>query len=295
MLRITGVKFKATINLAHPATIFGLTIDGVQPLFLIKERLHILDRNLLTKIRKSNKSDADKYWIEQLNSPSVTINPIFAATEGRSKRTPTQDEFCAEYFAAESQIKQYLPQARLIPHTAKTVAASYALVEDLRNRRDRETEFLLRAVPLVTARHADKDLRKKEDQIVELAYSHSLTGGSLSLLATLSCLYESTSGTPPSTGRGVLHPKANYTEQMAHNSLSDLLALELLVVGSSLGLGNNAFISSDRRLGRFWQSLEATAGAPIDGKGRGNFRISTKLLHRIDDQGLERLKNIFSV
>lgn len=293
MTKVTGMRLRAAISLRHPATIFGITIDGVQPLFFIKERLHLVDRNIMSKIRSSNKSDADKYWIEQLNSPCVTINPIFTAAEGRSRRLPTKDEFCSEYFSAEAQIKEYLPRAMLTPHTSITLEESYALVEGLRRRREQETEFLMCAVPLVCTRCPDRDLRKKEEEIIELAYSHSLKGGSLSLLATLSCLYESTSGTPQSTGRGVLHPKEKYTAEMAHNSLSDLLALQMIFVGSSFGMGSAAFISGDKKLGRFWQSLGATAGEPINGKGRGNFLIGNKLFHRIDDSGLERLKSEF--
>lgn len=284
------VRISGTLQLLHPATIFGITIQGVLPLFLLGGRLHILDRNLLSKIGDQNASESDKYWLSQLNSPSVTINPIFAATEGKSKRTPTIEEFSDEYFSAEAQIKKHLPLASLIPHTAQTVSSSYALVEDLRNRRERETEFLMRVVPLVAARPSDKDLLRREESILSIAETHGVTEGALSLLAVLSCLYEDSTGTPTSTGREVIHPKETYTAQMAHNCLSDLLALELVIVSSSLGLGDNAFISGDKRLGRFWQSLEATAGVPVEGKGRGHFRVTERLLNRIDNKGLERLQ-----
>lgn len=288
------VKITGTLKLLHPATIFGISVDGVQPLFLLGGKLHILDRNLFSKIRNPNASDADKYWISQLNSPTVTINPIFAATEGKLRRTPTLNEFCEEYFSAEAQIKKHLPLASLTPHNQETVSDSYALVEDLRNRRERETEFLLETAPLVAERSSDKDLQKKTESIIRIAASHGLTSGALSLLAVLSCLYESTSGYPVSTGRGVLHPKLNYTTQMAHNCLSDLLALELVIVGSSLSLCDSAFISGDRKLGRFWQSLDARAGLPINGKGRGHFRITNRLLHRVDDGGVQWLQNELS-
>jgi hypothetical protein len=121
-----------------------------------------------------------------------------------------------------------------------------------------------------------------------------MRGSALSLLAVLSCLYENQSGLPNSTGRGVLHPKINYSPQVAHNCLSDLLALELVLVSSSLGLGSNSFITGDKKLGRFWQSLEATAGTPINGKGRAHFRITEKLMNRITDQDAQRLQAAFS-
>lgn len=291
MSETMGVTLKTTIQLPHPATIFGITVHGVQPLFLIRDRLHVIDRNLLSKIRAPNRSDADRYWISQLNSPDITINPIFAATEGRTKRTPSRDEFVDEYFAAEKLIKKHLPNASLIPHTTETASKSYALVEDLKERRDRETVFLTSVAPLVAIRSSDSDIRAKEQAIFSLAATYGVSGGSLSLLAVLSCLYESISGTPASPGRGVLNPKVNYTTEMAHNCLSDLLALELVIVGSSLDLGDNAFISGDKKLGRFWQSLGATATPPVNGKGTGKLQITNRLLQRIDEDGLLRLQN----
>lgn len=294
MSNITRIKFKGTLNFPHPVTVFGITLDGLQPLFLLGNRLRILDRNLISKIRDPNKSEADKYWISQLNFSGAMINPIFSAIEGWQRRTPTRTEFVSEYFSAEAAIREHLPQASLIPHTRETVSASYAIVEDLALRREQETDFLLQVVPLVAVRSSSRELLEKEKTIIASAKSCNMAGSPLSLLAVLSCLYESRSGIPASTGRGVLHPKVHYPVQMAHNCLSDLLALELVLVSSSLGLGSNAFISGDKKLGRFWQSLGATAGAPVNGKGRAHFMITEKLMHRITDQDIQRLQSALS-
>jgi hypothetical protein len=107
-------------------------------------------------------------------------------------------------------------------------------------------------------------------------------------------LYESAEGNVAAPGRGVLHPKASYSPENAHNCLSDLLALELVVASSSLGIGHNAFITADKNLGRFWKVLGASATQPINGRGTGTFQITTKLLQRIDDNGLARLESWFS-
>lgn len=294
MTDVKGVRFSAKVTLPFPATIFGITINGVQPLSVIRDRLHVFDRSVVSRLRAPVRSESDQYWISQLDSPDITINPIFAATEENSRRTPSREEFVQEYFKAEAVVRSYLPSASLIPHTEKTVSDSYALIEDIFERRSRETEFLLKAAPLVVQRVSVSDLISRERQIVSLAHSHGLTGGSLSLLAVLSCLYESDAGVPIAPGRGVLKPKTLYTADMAHNCLSDLLALELMVALASLLLGNGAFISADKNLGRFWQALGATATEPRHGRATGKFRITTKLLHRIDDDGLERLEKLFN-
>lgn len=294
MPQIKTLKFKASVRLPHPVTIFAITIEGLQPLFLVGGRLRILDRNLISRIRDPRKSAADKYWISQLNSPGSLINPIFSAFEGWRRRTPTKDEFVAEYFVAEAVVREHLPQARLIPHNNESIAASYALVEDLASRREQEASFLLKAAPLVAVRPSHQELRKIEEKVLAAAASCGMTGSPLSLLAVLSCLYESKSGTPASTGRGVLHPKRDYSALIAHNCLSDLLALELVLVSSSLGLGRNAFITGDRRLGKFWQSLGATAGEPVNGKARANFFVTEKLLHRATATDMQRLQGRLS-
>ena len=294
MSEIKEVTFNMTLTLPHPASVFGITIHGVQPLFLIRDLLHVSDRNILTRICAKNPSDADKYWIPQLNSPDITFNPIFTAAEGSSKKTPTHDEFIESYFLAEKRIREHLPLVAFTPHTEATLSHSYALVEDLADRRRRESAFLIKAAPLVAVRSPDDRLLAKEQEILRYATDHGLNGGSLSLLAVLSCLYESAGENLAAPGRGVLHPKATYTPENAHNCLSDLLALELLVASSSLGIGHNAFITADKNLGRFWQALGASATQPINGRGTGKFQITTKLLHRIDDNGLARLKSLFS-
>jgi hypothetical protein len=288
------ITFSAVVKLPYPATIFGITVDGIQPLPFIRDRLHVLDRSVISRLCAPAQAESDQYWISQLDSPDITINPIFAATEGKDRRTPSRDEFVQEYFRTEAVVRRSLPSASLIPHTEKTVADSYALVEDICERRIRETAFLLAAVPLVVQRVSTSELISREREVLSLAQSHGLTGGSLSLLAVLSCLYESDTHTSAAPGRGVLKPKAAYTADMAHHCLSDILALELMVALSSFQLGNGAFISADQKLGRFWQALGATSTEPRNGKATGTFRINAELLHRIDDNGLERLERLFT-
>jgi hypothetical protein len=294
MSEIRATTLKMTLKFPHPASIFGITINGIQPLFMIRGLLHVLDRNLLTIVRSVNSSAADKYWIAQLNSQDITFNPIFTAAEGNRKKTPTRNEFVDLYFSAQDLIKEYLPLASFIPHTEVSLLESYALVENIADRRSRESSFLVRVAPLVANRCTDKDLLKQEQEILAIASSYGLTGGSLSLLAVLSCLYESTGGTPISPGRGVLHPKLIYTHENAHNCLSDLLALEFILATSSLEIGQHAFITGDKKLGRFWQSLGATATAPVNDRGTGKFQIRKELLHRIDESGLARLQDVFA-
>jgi hypothetical protein len=294
MSETQGVTFNMTLTLPQPASVFGITIHGVQPLFLIRDLLHVPDRNILTRICAKNPSDADKYWIPQLNSTEITFNPIFTAAEGSSRREPTRLEFIEAYFLAENKIREHLPLVAFVPHSEATLSQSYALIEDIADRRRRESEFLISVAPLVTVRSPDEKLPAKAQEILRRAVDHGLGGGSLSLLAVLSCLYESSTDTLASPGRGVLHPKMTYTSEDAHNCLSDLLALELLVASSSLGIGRNALITADKNLGRFWQALGASATQPINGRGTGRFQITSKLLHRIDDDGLARLERLFS-
>lgn len=294
MSKIVGAKFSLMLTLPHPASIFGITMNGVQPLSLVRNLIHVPDRNILTRICAKNPSDADKYWIAQLNLPDIIFNPFFTAVEGSNKKTPTRDEFIKSYFLAEKQIKKYLPLISVIPHSETTLSKSYALVEDIAHRWRRESEFLIATAPLVTTRYSDNKLLEKEQEILQYAIDHELNGGSLSLLAVLSCLYEDSRGSRAAPGRGVLNPKVAYTAENAYNCLSDLFALELLVASSSFEIGHYAFITADKNLARFWQALDASATEPINGNGTGKFKITKKLFQRIDDNGLARLENLLS-
>ena len=293
MSEIDAVTLNMELTLPHPASVFGITITGVQPLFLVKHLLHIPDRNILSRVCAKAKCDADQYWVSQLNCPTITFNPILTAAEGSKRRTPTRDEFVEQYFIDKAKIKEHLPLVSFIPHTEETLAKSYALIDDLADRRRREIEFLVAAAPLVTIRPPEHRLVALEQEILSIAARYDLPIGTLSLLTTLSCLYETTSGNPASPGRGVLHPKLGYTSENAHNCLSDLLALEILMVSSSLGLDNTVFITADKSIGHFWQCLKATATSPVAGKATGKIQITNTLLQRIDDHGLARLRDSF--
>lgn len=284
------VRFSFDLKLPQPLTIFALGSDGIYPLFLTRGMLHLLDRNLLTKMSDSNTSESDRYWIEQLDSPQVTVNPIFTAAEGVDRAFPTIEQFVDAYFVAEAAIRACLPNAKLTPHTRSTVAQSYAFVEDVRSRRERETRFLVAVAPLIATRSAKAKLATIEETIISTAESFELTGASLSLLAVLSCLYDSPRDPSPAPGRKVINPTRDYTPAQAHNALSDLLALEFLLATTSLAIGQHVFVTADRALARFWHAVEASAAPAQGGKATGRFRVTRKLLQEIDDAGLEHLQ-----
>ena len=244
MSEIGAVRIEMKLTLPHPVTVFGISIDGVQPLFLVRKFLHVPDRNILSKICSERLSDADSYWINQLNSNEITFNPIFTAAEGVNRRTPTRQEFIDQYFVSQEKISRHLPLVSFTPHTEESISQSYALIDEISEKRLRESSFLIESAPLVASRSADSQLLAVENKIFLLAKKYGIAGPVLPLLAILSCLYESADGST-SAGRGVLHPKVNCSLNDAHNSLSDLLAIELLLASASLGIGHNVFITGE--------------------------------------------------
>ena len=104
-----------------------------------------------------------------------------------------------------------------------------------------------------------------EDRLINIAADSSLPPSSLALLLALGCLYDDRTGTPPLAARGVLKPNWNYTPGMAHNTISDLRAIQFLLMGLSAFGDDVGLCTSDRSLAAFWCAL-----GPIPGLWKDN-------------------------
>lgn len=282
-----SVRLKATLQLRYPATIFAITIHGLRPLLLVGNSLHLIDKNVVARMRASSISDADRYWLEMLNSQGRKINPILCAFEGQIRSVPSEKEFWDELVRSCEDVSRLLPKADVVTHLHDQKSGLYSLVQDLSDRYQREHSFLLEVAPSLLERASDTENRLRNERLISIAERLGIARRSLAVVAALSCLNESKSGDPPSPARRVLKPAEIQKTQNAHNALADLRALEFLIAGHAHGLGDAVLCTADRPLGRFWRTL-GFKGARASGRTvTYGFDFSSELLPRLSATEIE--------
>lgn len=288
-------EFRLTVELPHKLTVFGLVIGGHFPLSLLRGHTILLDRNILSLLKKMANSEradavANRYWLDLLNDPSISLNAGLCALEGSSKRPLSLDEFFSEHDLSCSALRSLLPLANVVNYPAEVRPNVYEVQVELHLRYLAEVEFLKEAAQLIVDRPRSDRVRKLESQLLESAAKFGLKGRSLALIASLSCLYEVKDGKIPSSARQVLKPTKNYDATQAHNAISDLRSLELLASTSALAPGPVALCTADRGLAAFWCDLGVKKAVWSDSRAFGfEFDVGQRMFPRLPDSEIPRL------
>lgn len=251
-----------TLKFRHPVTVYSLVPGGVSTLAITSAVIHLLDRNIVSWIDREPRVEPDsprdaamRWWLEFLDTPTQSINPVLCAFEGNKSRIPTLDEFKDEYRRSCAKIGAYFRNARIVRHRDDDFLQIYQNVVDLHARHRAEVDFLCDVAPEIAERRPRRELVAVRDRILDAAQRRRL-GASLVLIATLSCLYEGGTEATASAARGVIKPKPRYGPKAAHNAVSDVRAVEMLAAGAPLGPETLGLCTGDRRLAQFWDALE---------------------------------------
>lgn len=281
------LSLKLDIQFHHPVTAYALQIGGWLPLSFCSTPMLLVDRNvtgILTAIDSGSvRSDieANKWWLEFLNSQTFFVNPLLCAIEGVTRSSPSYEEFCLAFAEAQAILRKGLPRAQVIDYEEQHYQAAYEMVKSVALRYAAEVRFLVGVAPIIAERHRDSVLLHVEQQICELAASTGVTLQSLTLIAALSCLYEPRDGAEPCIGRRVLKPTGAYSEEQAHNAIADLRALEILVAVNSLGGPSVAFCTRDKYLAALWCGMQIANPEWRDGAMTFSTRPTQQLFPRL--------------
>ena len=259
------LQLSMTLKFRYPVTVYSLVPGGVSPLAMTSAVIHLLDRNVVSWIGREPRAVPDsprdaamRWWLEFLDTPTQSSNPVLCAFEGNKSRIPTLDEFKDEYRQSCEKIGAYFRSARIVRHRDDEFLQLYQNVVDLHARHRAEVNFLCEIAPEVAERRPRLERVAIRDRILDAAQRNRL-GASLVLIATLSCLYEGATEATASAARGVIKPKPSYGRKAAHNAVSDVRAVEILAAGAPLGPETLGLCTGDRRLARFWHALEITS------------------------------------
>lgn len=287
------MKIRLSYKPPYPPKIFCLTWGGHIQIPFIANELLLLDRNLLSKIKNTErlKDKAEFYWISEFSRVARNLNPILTAYEGCLTRQPNKEEFQEELELAGASLRRVYPTKNVISHSAELSATLFDALARKLERKHIETQFLEQAAALVAHRPSDKDLMPRLHEIIAIGAKAGLTSQSLVTPALLSCLGEKRDGSQLSPGRRILKPKPNYTHQNAYNAISDLQYLEFLIAASANPQGPVALCTTDRGLAEFWLALSPTK-AQRDSDNDINFKLKfdKKLMPRLSNDQLAEIR-----
>ena len=250
----------------------------------------IVDKNVVISasniLRGGNhpQNKANIWWHTFINEPRYLINPFFAAFEISSQSIPTYEEFCDEHQRCCGVLRRAFPKARIVDYNAAAYQGAYALIEEITSGYEAEVAFLQAVAPLIAVRNPKYRLKKIEEALFDCARRFGLGRPTLSLLASLSCLYEGASKESSSPARPVLKPKSTYTKLEAHNAIMDLYALQLLIQSTAKINKKIALCTSDKGLLRFWCALKVKPGGTVTTDGFNfNMELSRAMFPSLDE------------
>lgn len=297
-----GQRFTLTaeVRFPHPIRVYVLEGRGaVAPLAFCNSTTLLLDRMIVSHARKLLRQpdhpelQAEKWWLEQINSAAIRFNVVLAAIEGSAGRFPSLEDFRDEAEAATSAVAAVLTEAVPVRYDAAQLEAVYRMFSEKQKRYRKELAFLVAAVPLLCQRLPPHQLLDAEQRILSIADHEDLSTATLSVLIALSCLYESNEQRSPA--RGVIKPKTIYAEPEAHNTLADLHSLEFLISTQGLPFASaRGICTCDEALMRLWNELAPNAGAQSDETFKFNAQLTRNLFARLTEaehaQLVERLR-----
>lgn len=290
-----GGTLTFSITFDHPVKVWALQMGGWLPLPFCTAPMLLVDRNVtsaLMAIRDNPNlpgTDAQRWWLDFINSEQFTVNPLLCAMEGKTRSVPTLAEFRQAFEEASQVLALGLPRTRLVTYTDVHFNAVFDTITRLAERYSSEVKFLLQVVSMIVDRQPMVNLAKIEHDIFNAACLNRLRPQSLVVVAVLSCLYEPQDGSEPRIGRGVLRPSKFFTEQDAHNALSDLRALEMLAAVNALSGVNAALCTRDKYLAAFWCELAIRNPKYVDDSACFVAKPSNQLFPRMSESEFAKL------
>lgn len=286
----TSGRVTTKVTFPHSPAPYALVARGWLPMPFATPQHFLVDRNVVAilksiRARGPRPDDASFVWWTQLFEGATSLfNPLLYAYEGQYRRTPTMEEFITAFHAGVAELQQSFPRATVVQYEQQHFESAFEQLQALDACGSRDTQFLLKAIPLVLHRVPRKREQAVQAQVLNLARDLGVLLSSPIVLAVLSVLYEDVHGIAPSYGRRLLKPTASYTAGDAYNAVSDLRHIELAALSQAV-LPDKAFAlcTSDRGIALFWSALECRGVATEDSQLSLWYSLGTDLLPRLSE------------
>lgn len=229
---VENVQVNLPVNFSRRLPVYALVEGGWLPPPFVYPKQFFFDRNVIGHIQAINRGnssanlDDTRFWLSMMESNEIFISPLLFAFESNLKRVPNLDEFKQGYEEAVPIIKGLFPNATVPTYDDENYEHLYRFVEDVLAHHDQETEYLIRAAPIIRQSVQPARRRPVADELFELAKQVRIDYFSVPFLATISCLYENYAVAPYNAARRLLKfGGGDYTRESAYNALSDMRGL----------------------------------------------------------------------
>lgn len=293
------VESNFTMDFNEELKVFSLIDGGWLPLPFVNPPHFLVDSNVIINLEKLMKnpsiigSENALLWLHMLNSSDVIINPILYAFEGKEMTTPRFSDFVECFEDSTKTIQNVLPNARVIKFSSDNYAEVYKLVKNSNEKIKTHTEFLLRINSIMYNHISKRDLHKVELEIIKIAKELKINLMTLTILATLSCLYEKNNDSYFPAARKILKLSPKFSETNAFNALSDLSAIELFIgsgaVSNETKLPRFSFCTSDKSIALFGCGLNIKNKRFGANRLTCNVTISEELFPILDEKERQEL------
>lgn len=272
--RVEPPRNEMKIKFDDAVPFLGLVPGGALPPHYLFGTTLLLDRNVV------NLLDAGKHAevFSWLNDPQFTISPIMDAFEGKSRSTPTLDEFCGIVRKVGELVERSLPKVRRIQFDDAGLRQLHAWRLEFDVRAEKETRFFRAVAPLLAKKIEDEQLSDVENRVLELCDLHGLRRESVALLAVLAKVYEGEAHRL--IGKLLLKFNSSYSDGDAYNALADLRQVELMAAAANMP-GRYALLTQDRGLTALWSGMRPRSAAVGQDRMRVHFSPDPALFPRL--------------
>ncbi|NJB93596.1 hypothetical protein [Xanthomonas arboricola] len=225
---------------------------------------------------KKRRADADSEFLDFIMDWPVTINPLLYVMEGNTRTRPLATEAGEQFEEVKRKISSALPKATIMPDSQIGLEAALNILDELERPYRRKLGFLVDVAPALMAPVAQCDRLRKLNWIMEKADHHGVKRLSLPVLAAFSSILLPARTNP---AKKLLKPSHVYGEKEAHNALSDLRALEMLIaVHGQFPSAHASLWTKDRNMALFWVGMEIVNSELIGTQRRFNIKLQSPLL-----------------
>jgi len=225
---------------------------------------------------KKRRADADSEFLDFIMDWPVTINPLLYIMEGNTRTRPLATEAGKQFEEVKRKISSALPKATIMPDSQGGLKAALNILDELERPYRRKRAFLVDVAPALMAPVPQKDRLRKLNWLMEKADCHGVKRLSLPVLAAFSSIVLPARTNP---AKKLLKPSHTYGEKEAHNALSDLRALEMLIaVHGQFPSAHVSLWTKDRNLALFWVGMEIVNNELVGEQRRFNINLQSPLL-----------------
>lgn len=209
----------------------GLVAGGWLPAGLAMRNGSVIlpDRCTLTEMQgrfgPGSRARLTRDFGDWIDDPAARINPVLLALEGNQRQFPSRSDIKAQMEKNVSLFRQLLPKATIIGDAPDMLDAIERFSEEQREPSARTLEFLMAVAPLLRSPVARPRMEQVLREIAGIANGCGLSMKSLSVACAVSAAAINRGRNP--AHRAMKFNEAEYTCELAYNSMADLRNLEL--------------------------------------------------------------------